>query len=189
MENCILDLLSRWWEGTNIREQFRELTKDRDTPWIKIPDTLFRFSIVELQWRLAELDQKVYKKMKKVRAVKTHKNIAMHAKIYKIFCKRFSLIPFPAPAWQFCRFAVYLADTHKLKPGSVSNYVGSVRMLHKIGDYLCPSSNQIWYDMMIKGIRKDDVQPVWQAQAITPQILRKLAATVRKQDLIPYAVG
>ena len=131
-----------------------------------------KFLFSDLLLQLADLDQRVCNKMCRGRAINTHRNVNSHLKIYRQFCDRFKPTPFPAAAWEFCQFAVFLSDFAKLKPGTISNYIGSIMTLYKIGGYQYPPSNDIWFDLTFKGIRKDNIQPVKQADAITPYIFK-----------------
>lgn len=89
----------------------------------------------------------------------------------------------PASALQMNRYAVYLFKMQQLSAASISNYLSAVRTLHQIAGVTVPEQNSL-QSKIIKGIRNRQKRPVWQAVAITPDMLRAISKIVDMSDVV-----
>ena len=92
----------------------------------------------------------------------TRANHRTHYSSYVGFCNEFEYEPFPADNWRYCQYAQYLKTQHK-KPGTVNNYVSTIRVLHQLQGYAVPPPGQIHYKMLMEFLKKDRKDPVKQA--------------------------
>ena len=108
----------------------------------------------------------------------TRANHRTHYNSYVKFCEEYRYPPFPADDWRYCLFAQYLESQGK-KPGTVDNYVSTVRVLHKLQNYYSPQPGQIHYKMLSQSFKKQRKEPIRQAVPITHQLLLKIFEKVQ----------
>ena len=89
--------------------------------------------------------------------------------------------PFPANEWRYCQYAQFLAEEEKVL-GTVQNYVGTVKVLHKLQGYTTPSPGQIHYKMLSNGIKSGCLKPVKQAEPLTHDVLLLIFTQVNFAD-------
>ena len=97
------------------------------------------------------------------------------------FCDIYYLNPYAASDWQFVQFAQYLFDQEK-KPDTVQNYISSIRILHRLADIQCPSSDQIHFKMLMDSFKRQCDKPVRQAEAIDHNTLKILFTQVNLNE-------
>ena len=112
--------------------------------------------------------------MKQGHRPNTRRNIRSQASIYQHFCDTYGLQEMPADEWQYIRYAVYTAErvtTH----GTVANYIGGVRNLHKLAGFQVPHPDDAKnLNLTMQGIKSSLAKPVKQASPMTPQILLEI---------------
>ena len=130
--------------------------------------TIAEAESVICKWK--RLNKACVKTMKHGNAVGTWHNRRTHYKSYQNFCKEFEYAPFPAKDWQYVQYAQFLAWQRKA-PGTVDNYVSTVRTLHKLQNLEIPQAGQIHYKLVSDGIKKLCTQPVKQAEPMNHEVL------------------
>ena len=115
--------------------------------------------------------------IKQGRALGTHANHRVHKKADYRFCDKYQYIPFPAEEWRYVQFAQFLADEGKT-PDTVNNYVGTIRVMHRMAGLQAPEPSQIHFPWHADGLKRGDTRVVRQAGPMTHEILRKLQSAV-----------
>ena len=72
-----------------------------------------------------------------------------------------------------CMFAQHLYRESK-KPGTVENYVSSVRVLHRLAELQAPEANNIHYQMLVNGLKRECKKPLKQATPMDHENLLKI---------------
>ena len=103
----------------------------------------------------------------------TRANKRTHLNNYYRFCETFEFQPFPASDWRYCQFAKFLADKGKA-PGTIDNYVSSVRTVHRLIGYAAPVPKQTHFRLISDHIAKNNVKPLKQAEPMTEAALHIL---------------
>ena len=107
----------------------------------------------------------------------TRQNHLTQQKSYYRFCEEYFYEPFPATDWRYIQYGQYLAWQDKV-PDTIDNYVGTVRVMHKLADLPVPPPKQIHFKWFSEGLRKLNTKPVRQAGAMTHNILRNIHGIV-----------
>ena len=100
-------------------------------------------------------------------------NYRTHHNNYIEFCQQYKYEPYPADEWRYCQYTQHLAWQNK-KPGTVDNYVSTVRTMHKLEGLPCPEPRQIHYQKLSQGLKKSRKEPVKQAAPINQAILQAI---------------
>ena len=129
------------------------------------------------QLKHQQLNRRCVQSIKTGNAEGTRANRRTHARAYQRFCSDFNFDPYPANSWRLVQFAQYLFDEDK-RPGTVANYVSSIRILHKLAEMPCPDSAQIHFTMMMNGFKRMETRPVKQADPVDHEILLRLFTKV-----------
>ena len=112
-----------------------------------------------------------------VSAKGTRSNHITHQKSYYDFCEEYAFQPFPADEWRYVQYGQYLAWKNKV-PETVDNYVGTVRVMHRLIGEKAPMPKQVHYMYFSEGLKKLNTRPVRQAAAMTHDILRRISKVV-----------
>ena len=123
------------------------------------------------------LNRQCRKQIQRGHADGTRANQRTHFKSYNKFCTEYCYQPFPADDWRYCQYAQYLHIQGK-KPGTVDNYVSTVRVLHRLQNLLTPTTGQIHYKLISELYKKFRKEPVRQATPMSHQMLLKLVERV-----------
>ena len=126
------------------------------------------------------LNKKCVSYIKKGDTKGTRANHRTHHKSYLQFCQTYRYEPYPATEWRYCQYAVYLHEQDKV-PETIQNYVGTIRVLHKMQNLYAPTATQIHYKKLVEYFKKQCTKPVKQAQAMTHDILRQIFPHVKFQ--------
>ena len=106
-------------------------------------------------------------------AAGTQANKRTHNTAYEHFCTEYMFDPYPSSNWQLVQFAQYLYAEHK-KPETVENYVSSIRTLHRMAGFTKLEAGDIFFNLMVKGLKRQCTHPVKQAQPMTHSVLMLL---------------
>lgn len=112
----------------------------------------------------------------------TWSNLVTQISSYYEFCDRYQLQELPASSQQLTRYVVYLYKVKKLSSGSIQNYVSGVRTLHNLIGLPVPTQDAFLQKRIIAGIKNRLKNPVKQAVAVTPEMLRRISAVVDFKD-------
>ena len=124
--------------------------------------------------KLRRLDNRCYEIMQRGHRPGTRRNLRSQAGIYAKFCEEHGLVEFPASEWQLVRYAGYTAS-QVTSHGTVDNYVGGVRTLHRIAGFEVPEASSPNLKLMMKGIKAELSKPLKQSMPVTPQILTEIS--------------
>ena len=120
-----------------------------------------------------QLNEDCRKMIRSGSAPGTRANHKTHRTAYMKFCNEYYYKPFPATEWRYCQFAQHLANQNKV-PETVVNYVGTVRVMHRLKELPCPQANQIHYKLLTEGLKKTCKEPVRQVHPMNHQTLSML---------------
>ena len=128
---------------------------------------------------LQELDEKCYTYLSSGYTPSTLSNKRTHGNSYAEFCRKYGLHMFPADEWQFIRYTVHLAESDSIHSGgTVKNYVGGVRSLHKLGGYPYPPASNANIKLCMDGVNTLLAKPKRQAWAMDMNILELISKQV-----------
>ena len=133
--------------------------------------------IVEVEQELARLDDRCYDIMKKAYRDGTCKNKRCHGTSYSKFCQDLKLPEYPADEWQLARYAIHTSE-QVTSIGTVRNYVGGVRSLHKIAGFPVPPVTSPNLKMVLDGLKHEMSRPVKQAAPLNREILMDISKKV-----------
>ena len=119
--------------------------------------------------------------MKKGHAPGTRVNHRTHYDTYLRFCHEYSFHPLEADEWRYCQFAQYLHWQNK-KPGTIENYVSTVRVVRRLQFLHVPEPGQIHYKLMSQAFKKARTEPVKQAAPMNHGTLLILFKQVNLKD-------
>ena len=138
-----------------------------------IGDSLLADGAEVMQQKRHKLNIACKRTMRRSNNQSTRANHRTHYAAYVEFCNEYEFQQFPATTWRYCQFAQYLAWQQK-KPGTIKNYVSTIRVLHRLQGYWTPDPGQIHYNKMILAFEKQRQEPVKQAAPMTHQVLLQL---------------
>ena len=127
--------------------------------------------------KLQRLDEKCYEIMQRGHRPGTRRNLRSQAGIYGKFCRDHGLTEFPANEWQMIRYAGFTAG-HVTSSGTVQNYVGGVRTLHKLAGFEVPEASSHNLKLMMKGVKAELSKPLKQSLPVTSQMLTDISVVV-----------
>ena len=128
---------------------------------------------------MKRLDENCYKYMSCGYRPNTLSNRRTHSNSYAEFCRRYGLQQFPADEWQFIRYTVHLAESENItSAGTVSNYVGGVRSMHRLGGYVTPPASAANIKLCLDGVKTLSAKPKRQAHAMDMQMLEDMSKFV-----------
>ena len=119
------------------------------------------------------MDHACGKSIRTANTAGTNDNHRTHLKFYLQFCNEYMYQPFPADYWRYCQFGQFLSWQGK-KPGTINNYVSTVRLLHKLEGYDTPEPGQIHYNKISNSFKKQRTKPMKQAAPMTHQLLFRI---------------
>ena len=134
-----------------------------------------------------KLNHQCQQMIRKGNAPGTLHNREIHHKAYNEFCTKYWYKPFPASEWRMCQFAMHLSNESKV-PETVSNYVGSVRVLHRFKGLDPPAADKIHFQKLTEGLKRSCSKPIKQAIVLDHEILRKLFEQVNFGDKLEAVV-
>ena len=111
--------------------------------------------------------------VKRGHAEGTRSNHRCHINSYERFCNELWFQPYLATEWQLCMYGQYPHEQSK-KPGTVNNYVSSVRTMHKMASLTVPDTNNIHFKLLVGGLKRQRKELIRQAHPIDHQKLLKL---------------
>ena len=115
-------------------------------------------------------------------AAGTWANKRTHNTAYESFCTEYMFDPYPSLNWWLVQFAQYLYAEHK-KPEMVENYVSSIRTLHRMAGFTKLEADDIFFNLMVKGLKRQCTHPVKQAHPMTQTVLMLFEKVIFNNEL------
>ena len=114
-----------------------------------------------------------FRSIKQGNAEGTRENRRTHERAYQRFCTEFVYDPYPADEWRLVQFAQFLFQENK-KPETISNYISSIRVLHRLAGLQCPPASQVHFQLLMQGLQRQCTRPIIQADPIDHPTLKRL---------------
>lgn len=144
------------------------------------------FSDVQLQKLRRDLDYS----NKAAYAEGTRKNLKVQWESYLLFCAYFDFVSLPTTTKTIQLFAQFLSRTIK-STDTIKNYISGIKSMHLLLGYSVEHINKFILNLSLKGIAKMHPYCKKQAEAITPEILVKIANSMNfsnKTDLVIWCL-
>ena len=109
-------------------------------------------------------------------ATRTRQSYRTHRKCYLRFCAMLHYNPVPASTPVICRYAAFLARTHKFN--SIKQYMNIIRLMHLEWDLPNPLENNFHIQHVLRGVRRNIGDCVTQKLPITPAMLHRIRNTL-----------
>lgn len=136
--------------------------------------------IVALRRQAVLFDEMVVELAQKGPAPSSWRNLKTHARKYRTFCELLSIAPFPLSEQNLCRYMAFLTFT-LTSADSVLNYLSGLKKLHGFAKIPFPKFSA-YVDLVYQGVKRLLAHQVNQAEPITPQILKRIAQLVDRND-------
>lgn len=131
--------------------------------------------------QLINLKQELQTSTKAAYADGTRKNLKIQWESFLLFCTYFGFISIPTSTQTLQLYAQFLSRTFK-STDSIKNYLTGVKTMHLLLGHSVDQINKFILNLSLKGIAKLNPYCIRQAEAMTPDILLKIAITLDFKD-------